>query len=575
MSKMPAKKKSCFQITSVTQAQVAASSITDDTESLDDPDESRTEDVSSEIFDVSRADFEPEVCDRSSSDETINNVGGGESEAHGVLALHIPQEGQLPAVSGPPNGGFAFRSTAVAGVAHVSPHALAASAPAGPPPATVMQQSAAVSAGGTANVTIGTSQPPLAVTAPTVPAASTTTTTASCSSRFRVIKLDHGTGEPFRRGRWTCTEFYDKDTEGSSVISRTVDSAKPAELTPERDSGLGATGSSVVTPSTLGAQGGDSSSEASGSTPAHLHQVDPQQQGYGIGHQPSTAAFQPPAYAGSAKPAAVPLPVPAQPQVQQPPPVSTTPQTLLPPRHNGAPLQKSPSMPPATQSQPFPYPAAHHQPSVSPVSQLDYRPPLQQPQHLSVTTAGQTLPMGPLVSQGPSPIMTPLLGLLAQSGESVAVSLPGTLPPVTTSMAGGSVAAPSPQQLPSGLAGMVPVLVAVGAHSPALPGVQNVPSGSSSTPLTLPSLGPSAAGPLLQGARGGPASSLGFASLPSAAAAAQLEANRRKSDALPQPSGISGKDVGKPLVPESLQLPPPSVNSLFGIPIPLDGDEDR
>ena len=54
MSKMPAKKKSCFQITSVTTAQVATS-ITEDTESLDDPDESRTEDVSSEIFDVSRA----------------------------------------------------------------------------------------------------------------------------------------------------------------------------------------------------------------------------------------------------------------------------------------------------------------------------------------------------------------------------------------------------------------------------------------------------------------------------------------------------------------------------------------
>ncbi|KYO33962.1 TSC22 domain family protein 2 [Alligator mississippiensis] len=76
MSKMPAKKKSCFQITSVTTAQVA-SSITEDTESLDDPDESRTEDVSSEIFDVSRAtDYGPEdVCERSSSEETLNNVG--------------------------------------------------------------------------------------------------------------------------------------------------------------------------------------------------------------------------------------------------------------------------------------------------------------------------------------------------------------------------------------------------------------------------------------------------------------------------------------------------------------------
>ncbi|MBZ3874567.1 TSC22 domain family protein 2 [Sciurus carolinensis] len=50
MSKMLAK-KNCFQITSVTTAQVATS-ITKDTESLDDRDESRTEDVSSEIFDL-------------------------------------------------------------------------------------------------------------------------------------------------------------------------------------------------------------------------------------------------------------------------------------------------------------------------------------------------------------------------------------------------------------------------------------------------------------------------------------------------------------------------------------------
>ncbi|XP_061095398.1 TSC22 domain family protein 2-like isoform X2 [Conger conger] len=597
MSKMPAKKKSCFQITSVTQAQVAASSITDDTESLDDPDESRTEDVSSEIFDVSRADFEPEVCDRSSSDETINNVGGGESEAHGVMALHIPQDGQLPALSGPPNGGFAFRSTAVAGVAHVSPHVLAASAPAGPPPATVLQQSAPVGAGGTANVTIGTSQPPPAAAptptptpAPTV-AASTTTTTVSCSSRFRVIKLDHGTGEPFRRGRWTCTEFYDKDPEGNSVISRTVDKpAAPLDPTPERDSGLGATGSSVVATSALAAQGPESSADASGLTPAHLHPVDPQQLGYGIGHQPSTAAFQPPGYAGGAQPAPVPhpVPVPAQPQVSVPqqPPLSAAPQTLLPPRPNGVPVQKSPSMPPASQGQQFAYPAAHHLASVSPVGQTDYRPPLQQPLLLSVATS---LPAGPPVSQGPSPIMTPavagaqVLGLPVQSGEPTAVSLPGSQPPppvqgVLQQPPAVGVAGPAGgvvPQLPSGLAGVAPPSVAVAAHSVAPPGVQNVPTavpGPSSTPLTLQNLGPSVAGQLFQGARGGVAGSvlgLGFGQLPAVA-----PDNRRKSDTLPQPAGVSGKDVGKPLIPESLQLHAPSVNSLFGIPISLDGDED-
>ncbi|KAJ8374337.1 hypothetical protein SKAU_G00049170 [Synaphobranchus kaupii] len=434
MSKMPAKKKSCFQITSVTQAQVAASSITDDTESLDDPDESRTEDVSSEIFDVSRADLEPEVCERSSSDETLNNVGG-ESEAHGVMALHIPQDGQLPAVSGPPNGGFAFRSTAVSGVAHVSPHVLAASAPAGPPPATVSQQSAPVSAGGAANVTIGTSQPPPA--APTVTASSTTTTTASCSSRFRVIKLDHGTGEPFRRGRWTCMEFYDKDSEGSSVISRTVDNVKPTgafDQNLDRDSGLGATGSLVVAP--LCAR------HPRGLTPQLTLPVWPLLTCTRSIHSSRATASgtSPPTGPSSllATLAANPWRFPRSRRSRLA--SSSLPRTSSRRATMACPCRNLPACPPATQSQQFAYPAAHHLPSVSPVSQADYRHPLQQPQLLSATTAAQTLPvaslpMGPPVSQGPSPVMTPatvgaqVLGLLVQPGETVAASLPAGQPP--------------------------------------------------------------------------------------------------------------------------------------------------
>ncbi|KAM4041285.1 TSC22 domain family protein 2 isoform 1-T1 [Anomaloglossus baeobatrachus] len=188
MSKMPAKKKSCFQITSVTTAQ-AASSITEDTESLDDPDESRTEDVSSEIFDVSRAtDFGPEdVVERSSSEETLNNVG--EAETPGTTSPNLPQEVRAPPAPGP--------------------------APHHPGPA-----------------------------ASSVTPASPATSTAACSSRFRVIKLDHGSGEPYRRGRWTCTEFYERDSDGS-VITRTADSIRHYDHTADRDSGLGQTGGSV------------------------------------------------------------------------------------------------------------------------------------------------------------------------------------------------------------------------------------------------------------------------------------------------------------------------------------------
>lgn len=36
---------------------------------------------------------------------------------------------------------------------------------------------------------------------------------APASSRFRVVKLPHGLGEPYRRGRWTCVDVYERDLE--------------------------------------------------------------------------------------------------------------------------------------------------------------------------------------------------------------------------------------------------------------------------------------------------------------------------------------------------------------------------
>lgn len=243
MSKMPAKKKSCFQITSVTTAQVATS-ITEDTESLDDPDESRTEDVSSEIFDVSRAtDYGPEeVCERSSSEETLNNVG--DAETPGTVSPNLLLDGQLAAAAATPaNGGGAVSARSVVGAlantltaaATSAASSGASSAPPGP------------SAGpGTA----APSQPP-----------------TTCSSRFRVIKLDHGSGEPYRRGRWTCMEYYERDSD-SSVLTRSGDCIRHSstfDQTAERDSGLGATGGSVVVvvASMQGAHGPDSGTDSS------------------------------------------------------------------------------------------------------------------------------------------------------------------------------------------------------------------------------------------------------------------------------------------------------------------------
>ncbi|KAI1883206.1 hypothetical protein AGOR_G00242820 [Albula goreensis] len=514
MSKMPAKKKSCFQITSVTQAQVAASSITDDTESLDDPDESRTEDVSSEIFDVSRADFEPEACDISSSEETLNNVG--ETDVPGTVAPHIPQDGQLPTVSGPPNGGFAFRSIGVAGVAHVNQQVLGTPTTSGQlpaPAAGAAQQSVPVAAGGAA---------------PTPPASSvssTTTSTTSCSSRFRVIKLDHGTGEPFRRGRWTCTEFYERDSEGS-VITRTVDSIRHASTldhSMDRDSGLGATGGSLA-PTTLSGPGPEPmNADSAVVTAPHPHTVETNaQQSYSAGHQPPSSALQPPGYS----PAPVPNNIATAPGIVQPgAPGTNGVHQSLSLQH----VQKSPSMPTASQAQQFAYPPQQQQqllpghqlaghPSLAPPGQPDYRQ--------------QTLPVGISVSQGPSPVMTPATGVAPGLG--------------TPGQAGELVGPAGPQGL---------------LQQQQAGGGQYQPNHGPSSAVQSP-LGPA------QGPRSG---SLGLQGSP--AGSAQAEDGRRKSDAPAQPLAAPGKDLVRPLIPEGLTLATPAVNSLFAISI-IDGDED-
>ncbi|KAM4629314.1 TSC22 domain family protein 2 isoform 2-T2 [Polymixia lowei] len=539
MSKMPAKKKSCFQITSVTQAQVAASSITDDTESLDDPDESRTED------DVSRADLG--VCDRSSSEETLNNVGE-------------PQEGQ-PAATGPVNGGFSIKSV---GTGHVTPHVLG---------------SVPVSAASQPSVPSSAPQPPTAVNAVpaasvahTAPVGSSSTPTVSCSSRFRVIKLDHGTGEPFRRGRWTCTEFYERDSEGSS-LSRTVDSIKHAvtlDHNMDRDSGLGATGGSVVAPSAVSVAPQESTADSGYSVAHHTHPPEPLQQGYGLAPQigSGASAFQPTQQSQQA-------------QVNMQP---VAPQNLLPSGLNGAPqgalLQKSPIMPPASQAQQFAY-------SSHPAGQPDYRQqhfaPLQSQGSSTQNSPMASLAVGPPASQGPSPVITPAcpgaqgLGMVAQSGETASAQglllQVGSVAAISSLLPGSVLQKLVNQSQPTGGVGGAPA--SSGATATTHSGLQNVPAtvpSATNTPPGMPSPAPGTGGlAQAQGARGGATTGLpsGFS--------IQAEESRRKSDALPQPGAgaMPGKDGVKPFIPESLSLPTPTVNSLFGIPISMDGDEDR
>lgn len=615
MSKMPAKKKSCFQITSVTQAQVAANSVADDTESLDDPDESRTEDVSSEIFDVSRTDFEPEVCDRSSSEETLNV---GESEA---AYTHVARH--LPSSTGAFNIAPPFRniiSNCVTSGSHQSPITGVTTVQTSVPTTGAVQQPAPLPSVGVGNVPGGTS-----LSASSSSVSASTTTITSCSSRFRVIKLDHGTGEPFRRGRWTCTEFYEKDPEGS-VISRNVDTIRhnsTLDTGTDRDSGLGATGGSSAAPSGLSGHGPDPSVETAVSTASHvIHSDLQQQQNYGVGqHHGISGSVTHEAYSSSNNSKSV----PAQQQMQSSPhPIQQ--QNLIMLGVNGSQQtmhnQKSPGMLTGPQAQSIIYqtqvpqqqtsplqqlPLAHQlatQTSVLPGSQLEYSQ-----QHLAVTIAQSNstsnFSIGQVVNQGPSPLPTPASGAQSQgtSGEmvgvpgGVSISQPASLsvsahlqqPISGMGSAGGPViSASSVQQHQPQIGQYLTSGVPNAQTVPTVPSSAAIPSApASSIPTSVPVASssmvtqnmalPSAVGQQQQPQmpRNGTAGVMGTSNHPSASSG-QTDENRRKSDVISQFPAVSGKDLPmKPLIPESLQLAHPAVNSLFGIPIQIDGDEDR
>nr|KAF6428679.1 TSC22 domain family member 1 [Rousettus aegyptiacus] len=291
------KKKSGFQITSVTPAQISASissnnSIAEDTESYDDLDESHTEDLSSsEILDVSLSRAtdlgEPE---RSSSEETLNNFQ--EAETPGALSPnqphlpqphlpHHPQQNVVingsahphhghhhhhvhhghhlhhghhhpshagvagaslsggPLSGGPPPSPVSRKLSTTASSDNVVPAAPAPAASSGGSPAPVMTNIRAASTAGSiaAGMTVGSvssqQQQPTVNT-----------------SRFRVVKLD-SSSEPFKKGRWTCTEFYEKENAAPAaegVINKVVETVKqnPVEVASERESTSGSSVSSGV-----------------------------------------------------------------------------------------------------------------------------------------------------------------------------------------------------------------------------------------------------------------------------------------------------------------------------------------
>ncbi|XP_071991356.1 TSC22 domain family protein 1 isoform X1 [Engystomops pustulosus] len=354
------KKKSGFQITSVTPAQISASmssnnSIAEDTESYDDLDESHTEDLSSsEILDVSlsRA-TDLGGPERSSSEETLNNFQEAETPGavspnqphlhqhlpanvqqnvmingnvhhphhHHPLHPHHPPHGlPMPAHHGLPSASVsattqnpapvklapqgALDTTVAAPVSSVTsavgtippivrkpsgPVSTGVSPAPGsgathnvnihnvsnmtaPLPTGVNVTSTSVTSTSNVSVVSGHITPHLgssgngniaapslpnniasAPVGPAVPAAAQhqAAPLAAATSRFRVVKLD-SSSEPFRKGRWTCMEFYDKEnaaaaSEGAAV-NKAVESVKqnPLEMTSERESTSGSSVSSNI-----------------------------------------------------------------------------------------------------------------------------------------------------------------------------------------------------------------------------------------------------------------------------------------------------------------------------------------
>ncbi|XP_029458775.1 TSC22 domain family protein 1 isoform X1 [Rhinatrema bivittatum] len=73
---------------------------------------------------------------------------------------------------------------------------------------------------------------------------------SASTSRFRVVKLD-SSSEPFKKGRWTCTEYYEKENVAvvdGVAVNKTVESVKqnPLDVSCERESTSGSSVSSNV-----------------------------------------------------------------------------------------------------------------------------------------------------------------------------------------------------------------------------------------------------------------------------------------------------------------------------------------
>ncbi|XP_070607509.1 TSC22 domain family protein 1 [Erythrolamprus reginae] len=616
------KKKSGFQITSVTPAaQLSASlssnnnSIAEDTESYDDLDESHTEDFSSsEILDVSlsrAADLGEGQPERSSSEETLNNFheadspgavspnqprpaphqhqqqqqqGRGLANGSAHLAHYVPQpspsspsfrrslEGARP---GPLAGASSVVALAGATVAHFhTGGALATGTASGracqigktlpnlatagngvalPGGNVALPIGMGNGAGASLNASFGSASQPAAAGATSTshphPSGSATT------SRFRVVKLD-SSSEPFKKGRWTCTEFYDKEnpgaaaTESSTPVARTVDAL--LDVASERESTSGSSVSSTLSHYT--------ESVGSGEMGAH---VGTQPQGFqGVPQQMEFSSAGVPVVSATGLHQSI-----SQSQLCQ---VQPHPQEV------GYPLQKPGAPPPASAVPPLTV-VGGHQPT------LPFTPPLVPAG--PVAPQPQPLPFGQ--GQAPHPTTLPPMPMQMAQGQHVKpvaqTSLPEyiqppqmlpppSLQPGTAGIIGGGSAVPSAQPPKMQLPVQTHIPMVPPQAQPTMPPVgapaalMNVGQPGSVAPVAQrPSVTNQMAPSVLAPGAAVPAPSQTAPPIPTGVVHPQ---SAPQTLGIPQAGNLMPMQAGEPLVQGMAQLPPvspvPSVGAAPG-----------
>lgn len=225
----------------------------------------------------------------------VISSGGGSAAAGGGNLIPAANVGISQQVQHQNNANIPMTTTSGGGGAAAAAAAVSASAgmgvssgvqgrlgagvlqPAGPPVASVAAPPVS-------------SASPQPVPAP-APAPTPAPAVATTSSRFRVVKLD-SSSEPFKKGRWTCTEFYDKEAPPSASSSSACDTGSPnlRQLAPEGFAGAserdGASGGSVSsTMSTLSHYGELACGGETGGPPIPQHDYSSVPQGFqGIPH---------------------------------------------------------------------------------------------------------------------------------------------------------------------------------------------------------------------------------------------------------------------------------------------------